>query len=327
MATRRDVTDCAAKIQVLTELLSVCETLRAEGKKIVHCHGVFDLLHIGHIKHFEAAKKMGDLLVVTLTADKYVNKGRGRPAFSENLRAEAVAALAAVDYVAINPSASATDALAATRPYRYVKGSDYKDRAPTSGSKMQSEIDLVRSFGGDIAYTDEQQFSSSKLINEFFSSFTPAVQEKLQEAKAHISGDEIQRFFVELEMIRTEVKVSESIEAIIAGLFPNVTVQSKEDSSSVEHVESTTNHTMIDLSLGVTSVTAHTGSSTRSFSIPLLSESTCPPAILTAAAQVLSAHPTPNIHLSAVFLAVLNQEARAGITLSALRKAVESTLK
>ena len=96
------MTDCAAKIQVLTELLSVCETLRAEGKKIVHCHGVFDLLHIGHIKHFEAAKKMGDLLVVTLTADKYVNKGRGRPAFSENLRAEAVAALAAVDYVAIN---------------------------------------------------------------------------------------------------------------------------------------------------------------------------------------------------------------------------------
>ena len=65
---------------------------RKSGKKIVHCHGVFDLLHIGHIRHYEQAKQLGDLLVVTLTGDQYVNKGPNRPAFPQDLRAEAIAA-------------------------------------------------------------------------------------------------------------------------------------------------------------------------------------------------------------------------------------------
>src|SRR3990167_11074467 len=68
-------------------------------KKIAHCHGVFDLLHIGHIRHFKRAREYGDLLVVSLTPDAYVNKGPGRPAFNEQLRAEAIASLDCVDYV------------------------------------------------------------------------------------------------------------------------------------------------------------------------------------------------------------------------------------
>jgi len=62
--------------------------LKKSGKRIVHCHGVFDLLHIGHIRHFEAAKAMGDVLVITLTPDRFVNKGPHRPAFPQVLRAE-----------------------------------------------------------------------------------------------------------------------------------------------------------------------------------------------------------------------------------------------
>ncbi len=321
------MTNSETKIQPLTELGSTCEALRAQGKKIVHCHGVFDLLHIGHIKHFEAAKKMGDILIVTLTADKYVNKGPGRPAFSENLRAEAVAALAAVDYVAINTSASAVDALSTTRPYRYVKGSDYRDRVPTSGSKMQSEIDLVRSCGGDIAFTDEPQFSSSKLINDFLSSFSPAVQDRLKEAKALLSGDEIQRFFVELENIAAVVKALKRADAIVRAVFPGVTVQPQENSSFEESIRETSDHVAITLKVGVTEISVQGGGARDSFSIPLLSASTCDPELLAAAAHVLSHHPTPNAHLCAVFLAVLNQEARPGVTLAALRKVVESILK
>ena len=78
------------KIHSLERLAEVLEPLRAR-KRIVHCHGVFDLLHIGHIRYFEQAKKMGDILVVTITPDRYVNKGPHRPVFSEHLRAEAVA--------------------------------------------------------------------------------------------------------------------------------------------------------------------------------------------------------------------------------------------
>lgn len=320
------MTNSATKIQTLKELSSTCDTLRAQGKRIAHCHGVFDLLHIGHIKHFEAAKKLGDVLVVTLTADTYVNKGAGRPAFSENLRAEAIAALSAVDYVAINTSASAVDALAATKPHRYVKGSDYRGRAPTAGSKMQNEIDVVRSLGGDIAFTDEPQFSSSKLINEFLSPYSVAVQEKLREAKAHLSGDTIQNFFIELEKVAVVVRARKGSEAILASVFPRVTVQ-LEDDPPLEAIAASSDRVTIELTRGVTEITARHGLALASFSMPALSESSCAPDLLEAAAHVVSHHPDPNIYLCATFLAVLNQEARPGITLAALRKVTESILK
>ena len=81
------------KIISIENLKKVILKLKDKRKKIVLCHGVFDLLHIGHIKHFEEAKNLGDVLVVTLTPDRFVNKGPGRPAFGEIHRAEAIAAL------------------------------------------------------------------------------------------------------------------------------------------------------------------------------------------------------------------------------------------
>ena len=86
----------------LEELAVVLGEEQARGKKVILCHGVFDLLHIGHIRHFEQAKKLGDVLAVTTTPDQYVEKGPGRPVFNEGLRAEAIAALDCVDYVAIH---------------------------------------------------------------------------------------------------------------------------------------------------------------------------------------------------------------------------------
>src|SRR5438105_12428740 len=77
----------------MRELAAELDRLRPLGKRIVHCHGVFDVLHVGHIRHFEEARAFGDVLVVTLTPDAYVNKGPHRPAFNEALRAEVIAAL------------------------------------------------------------------------------------------------------------------------------------------------------------------------------------------------------------------------------------------
>ena len=90
------------KIKNLEELQQIIANLKSKGKKVVHCHGVFDLLHIGHIKHFEEARTFGDALVVTITPDKHVHKGHNRPAFTTELRLEALAALESVDYVAAN---------------------------------------------------------------------------------------------------------------------------------------------------------------------------------------------------------------------------------
>ena len=71
------------KIVSLNELEKIVQDLKKKGKKIVHCHGVFDLLHPGHILHFEAAKREGDVLIVTLTRDEHVGKGPGRPVYNQ----------------------------------------------------------------------------------------------------------------------------------------------------------------------------------------------------------------------------------------------------
>ena len=115
------------KVMDLDELDQVLGPIRDDGKKIVHCHGVFDLLHIGHIRHFQQAKELGDVLVVTVTPDQFVNKGPGRPAFGEQMRTEAIAALDCVDFVAINRWPLAEEAIKLIQPRFYVKGSDYKD--------------------------------------------------------------------------------------------------------------------------------------------------------------------------------------------------------
>ena len=90
------------KIKTLEELQLIAADLKSKGKKVVHCHGVFDLLHIGHIKHFNEARTFGDALVVTITPDEYVHKGPNRPAFTTTLRLEALASLESIDFVAAN---------------------------------------------------------------------------------------------------------------------------------------------------------------------------------------------------------------------------------
>ena len=82
-----------AKMLTLAELAAQAQRARADGRKVVLCHGTFDLLHIGHIRHLQRARHEGDVLIVTVTADAYVNKGPGRPAFTHDLRAENLAAL------------------------------------------------------------------------------------------------------------------------------------------------------------------------------------------------------------------------------------------
>jgi len=153
------------KIKDLNELAGLLDSLRTEGQKIVHCHGVFDLLHIGHIRHFQKAKELGDVLVVTITQDKYVNKGDGRPAFTEQLRAEALAALDCVDFVGINQWALAADTIQLLKPHVYVKGSDYKQSEDDHTGGILLEEEAIKSVGGGLAFTDDITFSSSHLIN------------------------------------------------------------------------------------------------------------------------------------------------------------------
>ena len=117
------------------------------------CHGVFDLVHLGHIRHIQAARNEGDVVMVTITADHYVNKGPGRPIFPENMRAEMLASLANVDWVGINHTSSAEPVLDTVRPDIYVKGSDYENPEDDITGKIKSERDAVERHGGRIVFT------------------------------------------------------------------------------------------------------------------------------------------------------------------------------
>ena len=171
----------AEKILDLADLAARSRHLRAEGKSVVLCHGTFDLMHTGHIRYLQRAKQEGDVLLVTITADAFVNKGPGRPVFNEHLRAESLAALGCVDFVAINHAVSAVEALHEIQPSIYAKGSDYRSHNEDVTGNIAREQAAVEAHGGHIFYTDEITFSSSNLLNSHFDVFPPDVKDFLRE--------------------------------------------------------------------------------------------------------------------------------------------------
>ncbi len=178
------------KIMDLDELAGVLGSEKDQGRKVVMCHGVFDLLHIGHIRHFEEARKFGDVLVVSITPDHFVNKGPGRPVFDEGLRAEAIAALGCVDYVAVNRWPLSVETIKLLRPDFYVKGFDYSDPDDDRSGGIVLEETAVKSVGGTIRFTDDITSSSSHLINRHLPVFSSDVKDYLGQFTAkHSSGD------------------------------------------------------------------------------------------------------------------------------------------
>ncbi len=139
-----------AKIKPLDELAEIRASLQAGKKRVVHCHGVFDLLYVGVMRHFQLAKELGDVLIVTVVADAQSPRGPASLLFNETLRAEAVAALGHVDYVAIARSPSAVDAIQTLRPDVYVP---WDEDLPASGSAAPAgpaEEAILHAMGGQL---------------------------------------------------------------------------------------------------------------------------------------------------------------------------------
>lgn len=148
------------------------EKIRSGGKKVVHCHGTFDLIHPGHIYHLEEAKEQGDILVATVTGEEYVNKGPGRPYFNDHLRVKALTELECVDYVVVIPFPAAVEAIECVRPNIYCKGKEYEDAANDPTGNILDDVKAVERVGGEIAYIGSVVFSSTKLLNRHFESHT-----------------------------------------------------------------------------------------------------------------------------------------------------------
>ncbi len=175
----------------LDALSAISADYKRDGKTVVLSHGTFDLLHPGHLRHFADAHKQGDILIVSLTADSFINKGPGRPVFNETLRAEAVAAVRVVDYVAVVYEASAVAAIETIRPNIYAKGSDYSDPERDITGKIYDEIECVKKYNGQVYFTDEITFSSSNLINTHLSVFPPETTEWLKSFREQYSEDDV----------------------------------------------------------------------------------------------------------------------------------------
>ncbi len=172
------------KILTLESLKKTSSENKKNKKKIIHCHGTFDLLHAGHYRHFQDSKNLGDILFVTITADKYINKGPSRPIFNQYLRAEMIASLSYVDYVGVIEEPSAMSAIRAIRPDIYVKGIDYKDKSKDITKKILNEENEVKKYGGVLSFTDNVTFSSSSLINENIISYEKNLSKILENYKA-----------------------------------------------------------------------------------------------------------------------------------------------
>ena len=140
-------------------------------KKIVLVHGVYDILHIGHIEYFKEAKSFGDILIVSVTADKFVNKGVNRPYFDEKNRINLLNELSEVDYTVLSSEVSAVNIINILKPDFYVKGPDYKIKINDKAGNLKVEKNEVMKHGGKLKFTSGNLFSSTKVLNSNFEEF------------------------------------------------------------------------------------------------------------------------------------------------------------
>ena len=179
------------KIFTIKDFEKKIKEIRKKNKKIVLCHGVFDLLHIGHLKHFTFAKKNGDILIVSITQDKFINKGFGRPIFNQNIRAEMLSSISIIDFVIINNEPGAEDVINSIKPNFYCKGIEYKDKKSDITKKIYPELKSLKKINGKIIYSNEDTYSSSKIINTNLNLYNKKQSEFIKLIKKNISLDEL----------------------------------------------------------------------------------------------------------------------------------------
>lgn len=210
------------------KILSLDELCAAIGphprkKKVIMCHGTFDIVHPGHVRHLMYAKGAADLLVVSLTCDTHVEKANFRPYIPQELRAMNLAALEMVDYVIIDTRPTPLENLKAIHPDYFAKGYEYIDGG--IDHRSQEELDILESYGGEFIFTPgDVVFSSSAIIessppNLAMEKLLTLIQaedisfddlrttlDKLQGIKVHVVGDTIVDSYTRTTLIGSNAK-------------------------------------------------------------------------------------------------------------------------
>ena len=178
-------------IKKLHSISNIIKFLKKNKKIIGLCHGVFDVLHYGHIKHFEVAKKKCDYLFVSITSSQFIKKGPNRPINNDNERLFFLQNLKLIDHAFVAKGESGVDSINLIKPNFYFKGNDYKKNSSDKTKKIIYEIKAVKKNKGKIIYTNEKQMSSSKIINQLGISLNEKQMKFLNQVKRNDSFDSI----------------------------------------------------------------------------------------------------------------------------------------
>ena len=187
------------------DLGKLISKLKAEGKKIGLCHGVFDLIHPGHIQHFIAAKKQVDLLIVSITSEEYVNKGPGRPIFNNEIRSISLSAFESIDFVTISNYPSSTEIIKILKPDIYFKGSEYLDSSDDPTGRIKLEKKAIEEIGGEIRFTEEITFSSSNLINQHMSYLDQKIEKWLSDFRKDFDFNSIDKHLLAISNLDVSI--------------------------------------------------------------------------------------------------------------------------
>lgn len=179
------------KIRTIDELPDILADSRRQGKRIVHSHGVYDLLHVGVVRQLEQAKRLGDLLVVTLTPDDPAGKGQARSLVTQELRAEVLASLVCVDLVAIGNAAGAVEAIQAVCPDVYVPWEDDAELSAEDVKARQAEWALVEALGGKVVWPTKVEAKAMGLAHHRSPAVPPEADQFLASFCAKYSVNDV----------------------------------------------------------------------------------------------------------------------------------------
>ena len=178
--------------------------LKKRNFKIVMCHGVFDVIHYGHILHFKEAKKMGDKLIISITSDRYVKKGFNRPFFDFNTRMSTVAALDIVDFVIPSDFATSIKNIKLIKPDIYCKGPDYSNHKDLTGN-LDKELKELKKNKGKMKFTYTMQYSSSSLINSISTSLNDIQKNFIKKIKDKYTFKQLENFLNKTKKLKVNI--------------------------------------------------------------------------------------------------------------------------
>lgn len=187
-----DTTKALSKILPPQDMAAFVADAARDGRTVALCHGYFDLLHIGHIRHLQYAKGLADILVVSVIPDRFAANADRNLAFDETDRAQSVAALDCVDRVALLPDPALDAVLTGLRPHIVVVGQNIRLEDVKDHPTRYPSQDVLQRLGVRLACSEEISFSSTSRINRYYSTFDDEMREFVSLLRSRHSLDAVQ---------------------------------------------------------------------------------------------------------------------------------------